>query len=58
MEFCAYRFLGESMAAYQDGNGGMVEGVFMPEYGTEMVASFILKLFSAGSAFVSLHSAI
>lgn len=57
MEFYAYGFLGESVATHQHGDGGVFTCVLMPEYGAEVVTPFILKLFSACSAFVSLHSA-
>jgi hypothetical protein len=57
MEFRAYGFLGESVTTRQDWDGGMFKCVLMSEYGTNVVTSLILKLFSAGDAFVSLHSA-
>ncbi len=57
MKFRAYGLLTQAMAAHEYGDGGVIEGIFAPEYRTDVVPSFILKLFSAGDAFVSLHSA-
>jgi hypothetical protein len=57
MEFRAYGLLTQAMTANEYGDGGVIEGIFAPEYRAHMIPSFILKLVSAGGAFVSLHSA-
>ena len=57
MKFRAYGFLGESMVPRQYGDGGVFARVFMPEYGAYVITSFVLKLFSARGALISLHSA-
>ena len=57
MEFRAYGFLTESVATDQDRNSGVIACVLAPECWAQMIAAFILKLFSAGGAFVSLHPA-
>jgi hypothetical protein len=56
IEFGAYCFLTETVATHQYWDGGVIEGVFTPEYRAYVVASLILKLFSAGDTFVSLRS--
>ena len=56
MEFRTYGFFGEFMATCEYWDGGMFACVLMPEYGTEVIPSFILKLLSTSGALVPLHS--
>ena len=56
MEFRAYRFFGESIATREHSDGGVFACVLIPEYGTDVITSFILKLLSTSGALVPLHS--